>query len=84
MMGKSAQLFARIEFRHETVPRIGCIARQFKVAALAAYGFGDQEVFDLEIIEAGRMELHELHVRYAATCAPGHGNAIAGCAARRG
>ena len=30
--------------------------------ALAAHRLGDQEILDLEIVEAGRVELHEFHV----------------------
>ena len=52
--------------------------------ALAAHRLGDQEVLDLEIVEAGRVELHELHVRDAAAGAPRHGDAVAGRAARSG
>ena len=52
--------------------------------AFAAHRLGDQEILDLEIVEAGRVELHEFHVAIAAAGAPRHGDAVAGRAARRG
>ena len=58
--------------------------RQLKMPALPAHRFGNQEVLDLKIVEASRVELHEFHVRHAATRPPRHCDAIAGCAARCG
>ena len=58
--------------------------RILQVPAFAAHRFGDQEILDLEIVEAGRVELHEFHVRHARTGAPGHRDAVAGRAARGG
>ena len=55
-----------------------------QLPALAAHRLGDQEVLDLEIVEAGRVELHELHVGDAAARPPRHRDAVAGRAARRG
>ena len=52
--------------------------------AFAAHRLGDQEVLDLQIVEAGRVELHEFHVGDAAARPPRHGDAVAGRAARRG
>ena len=60
------------------------VIRQFQMPAFAAHRFGDQEIFDLEIIEAGRMELHHLHIRDAGARAPGHGDTVASRAARCG
>ena len=57
--------------------------RVLELPALAAHRLGDQEVLDLEVVEAGRVELHHLHVGDAAARAPGHGDAVAGRAARR-
>src|SRR6185295_11416841 len=55
-----------------------------ELPALAAHRLGDQEILDVEIVEAGRVELHELHVGDPAAGPPGHGDAVAGGAARRG
>src|SRR3546814_15807370 len=41
-------------------------------------------ILDVEIIEAGWVELHHLHVRNAATRAPRHRDAVAGRAPWRG
>src|SRR3546814_16047001 len=52
--------------------------RVLQYAALAAHRLGDQEILDLQIIEAGRVELHHLHVGDAAARAPRHRDAVAG------
>jgi hypothetical protein len=53
-------------------------------SAFAAHRLGDQEVLDLQIVEAGRVELHHLHVRHARARAPSHRDAVARRAAWRG
>jgi hypothetical protein len=52
--------------------------RQLELAAFAAHGFGDQEALGVRVVQAGRVELDELHVRHPAAGAPGGGNAVAG------
>ena len=74
------ELGARVEIGHEAMAGVG----DLELPALAAHRLGDQEVLDLQIVEAGRVELHELHVGDAAARPPGHGDAVAGRAARRG
>ena len=64
---------ALVEAGHEAVT-VG----QQQAPPLAAQGLGDQKGPCLRVIEAGGMKLHELHVGYSATCAPGHGDAIPG------
>ena len=59
-------------------------ARIDEPPVLTPHGFGDEEVLDLKVIEAGRVELHHFHVGYPRARAPGHRNAIAGRPARRG
>ncbi len=79
------QLHPLVEFGHEALaglrPRLG---RQLQDAALASHRLGNEEVLDVEVVEASRVELHEFHVRHPAPRAPGHGNAVAGRAAGRG
>ena len=58
--------------------------RQAQDAALAAHRFGNQEGLGVRVVEAGRVELNELHVGDAAAGAPGHGDAVAGCRVRIG
>ena len=55
-----------------------CPVGQFQYTALATHRLGNQKAFGLGMIQAGRMELVELHVGHAATCAPGHGDPVAG------
>ena len=74
------QFFARVETWHEAFAR----GRDFKVPALTAHGLGNQEILDFEIVETGRVELHEFHVRHAAARPPRHRNAVARRAARGG
>jgi hypothetical protein len=52
--------------------------RQLEVPALAAQRLGDQEAALLRVVQAGRVELDELHVADAAAGAPGHRDAVAG------
>ena len=65
---------------HEPLAR----ARVDQVPAFAAHGLGDQEVFDIEVVEAGRVELHHLHVRNARPGPPCHCDPITRRAARGG
>ena len=67
------QLGALVKAVHKTLA-----VWQQEAPALATQGLGDEESPGLGVIEAGRMELHELHVAHPATGAPGHGDAIAG------
>ena len=67
------QFGARIVLGHEA-RAVG----QAQDAAFAAHRLGDQERLGVRVIEAGRMELDELHVGDAAAGAPGHGDAVAG------
>src|SRR3546814_5545703 len=60
------QFGARIVIGHVAMPG----DRVLQYAALAAHRLGDQEILDLQIIEAGRVELHHLHVGDAAARAP--------------
>ena len=55
--------------------------RVLQYAALTADSFGDEKIFDVKIVEAGRVELHEFHVRHTAACTPCHGDAISSRAA---
>ncbi len=75
-----SKLGARIEIRHEPV----AVGGQFELRALTAHRLGDQEVLDLQIVEAGRVELVELHVRDPRARAPCHRDPVPRCAARRG
>ena len=74
------ELSASVMVGHEAVPGFW----MFEDPALAAHRLGDQEVLDLQIVQAGRVELHHLHVGDAAARPPRHGDPIASRAARRG
>ena len=74
------QLGPLVELGHEAVAGLG----NLELPALAAHRLGDQEVLDLQIVEAGRVELHEFHVGNPAARPPGHGDAVAGRALGRG
>ena len=67
------QLLALVEAMHEALA-----ARQPQVAALAAHRFGDEKGLGHGVVEAGGMELDELHVGHPAPGAPGHGDTVAG------
>ncbi len=67
------QLAPRVKTLHE-----GRAVGQAQDPAFAADGLGNEEGFGLRMIEAGGMELVELHVGHAAAGAPGHGDAVAG------
>ena len=62
------ELGALVVIGHEAMAGDGVL----QDPALAAYRLGDQEVLDLEIVEAGRVELHELHVGDPAARPPRH------------
>jgi hypothetical protein len=49
-----------------------------RMRALAAQRLGDQEAALLRVVQAGRVELDELHVADPAAGAPGHRDAVAG------
>ena len=51
---------------------------QLQGGAFTAQGLGDEEAAVLRVVEAGGVELNELHVGNATACAPGHGHAITG------
>ena len=74
------KLGALVIIGHEAVPGLGIGQHP----ALAAHRLGDEEILDRQIVEAGRVELHEFHVRHAAAGAPRHRDPVAGRAARRG
>ncbi len=65
---------------HEPVTGLGVD----QYPAFAAHCFGDEEILDRQIVQAGRMELHEFHVRYAAARTPGHCDPVPGRASRCG
>ena len=74
------ELAARVVFEHEAVARRHRLAgfrRNAQDAPFAAQRLADQEGLHLRVIQAGRMELHELHIRDPAAGAPGHGDAVA-------
>jgi hypothetical protein len=50
----------------------------FEQAAFAAHRLGDQEGLGLRVVQAGGVELDELHVPHPAARAPGHRDAVAG------
>ena len=74
------ELGALVSVGHEAVAG----DRVLQDPALAAHCLGDQEILDLKVVEAGRVELHELHVGDAAPGAPRHRDPVPGRAARRG
>ena len=67
------QFLPWVEARHEALP-----IRQDEARTLTAQRLGDQVGAGLRVIEAGRVELHELHVRHPAAGTPGHGDAVTG------
>ena len=77
------KLGALVELRHEALAAALYARRKLQLPAFAADRLGDQEVLDLEIVEAGRVELHELHVGDTAARPPRHRDPVAGRSARR-
>src|SRR6185295_8399959 len=71
-----SEFAAFVEAVHEAFAAAADIRRKLQLAAFAAHRLRDQEVLDLEVVEAGRVELHELHVRDAAAGPPRHGDAV--------
>ena len=74
------QLGPRIVRRHEP-PALGHARsgdRQLQQRALAAQRLGDEEAALLRVVQAGRVELDELHVADAAAGTPCHRDAVAG------
>ncbi len=65
---------------HKTVTSFG----MEQPSTLAAHRLCDEEVFDLQIIQAGRVELHHLHIGNARAGSPCHRNPITRGAARGG
>jgi len=74
------QLGARVVIGHIAVAGDGML----QYPALAAHRLGNQEILDLQIIKAGRVELHHFHVGNARARAPSHRDAVTRRAARRG
>ena len=67
---------ARVVVGHKAVcPKVWW---QQQAAAFAAHSLGDEEVFDVRVVQAGRVKLDELHVGHPAARAPGRGDAVAG------
>ena len=66
------KLCAFVIIGHIAMPGFGI----FQYTAFAAHCLGNEEVFHLKIVQAGRVKLHEFHIRYAAARAPRHRNAI--------
>ena len=52
------KLGALVIIGHEAVAGLGIL----RMSALAAHRLGDQEILDREIVETGRVKLHEFHV----------------------
>ena len=48
------QFSARVVVGHEAVA--AQVGRQLELAALAAHGLGDEEVLDVRVVQAGRVE----------------------------
>ena len=67
------ELGALVVARHEALA-VG----QLEQPAFAAHRLGDQERLGVRVVEAGRVELDEFHVRDRRARAPAHGHAVAG------
>ncbi len=72
------QFAALVEARHETLAQAAVGVGRVQGGAFAAQRLGDEEGTRVAVVQAGRMELHEFHVRHPAAGAPGHGDAVAG------
>ena len=68
-----SQLAALVVAGHEALA-VG----QLEQPAFSAHGFRDEETLGMRVVEAGGMELDELHVGHRAAGAPAHGDAVAG------
>ncbi len=66
-----------IVIRHETMARFGVQ----QMAAFAPDRFRHQEVLHIQIVKAGRVELHHFHVGNPCARAPGHRDPVTRCAA---
>src|SRR5947207_6764394 len=73
-----------VELEHEALAPALDPGWKLELPAFAAERLGDQEVLDLQIVQAGRVELHELHVGNPAAGAPRHRDAVPRRSARRG
>ncbi len=78
-MSRGASSARWVVMLHETAA-VG----QQQMAAFAAHRLADQEGLGVRVIQAGRVELDELHVGHPAAGAPGHGDAVAGRGVRVG
>ncbi len=74
------QFGALVIVGHEAVPGFGML----EDSALAAHRLGDQEILDLQMVQARRVELHEFHVADACAGAPRHRDPVPRRPARRG
>jgi hypothetical protein len=75
---------ALVEPLHEPRSASFDTGRELQLASLATHCFGDQEVLELQTVQAGRMELHEFHVGNPASRPPCHGDPVAGRSPGRG
>ena len=55
-----------------------------QMPALATHSLSDEEILDLKIIEASRVELHHFHIGNTRTRTPCHGDSVTRRPARRG
>ena len=60
-----------VKFTHERGP-VG----QDEPGAFASQCFCDQKLFRFRMVQAGRMELIELHISHPASDPPGHGDTV--------
>ena len=70
---------ARVVLRHEA----GAVGQQ-QQAAFSAHGLADQKGFGVRVVQAGRVELDELHVLHPAAGTPGCGDTVSGGRVRIG
>ncbi|MOA42102.1 hypothetical protein D3C78_1641280 [compost metagenome] len=67
------QFAARVKIGHKAAA-----IRALQIGTFTAQRFGQQEVTRLRMEQTGRVELIEFKVGDPATCAPGHGDPVAG------
>ena len=67
------ELAALVVARHEALA-----VRELEQPALAAHRLRDEEALGVRVVQAGGVELDELHVGHRAAGAPAHGDAVAG------